>query len=101
MPFKQVWFDAPKDMSIQVFKDLPEGYTEEDKGFFAQSFRIAKTEKYSFAYFCNHKECKGWILKLPNEYEENTIDGFLSGRKGTAFYCVRCGNEIGFEGMYS
>lgn len=100
MPYKSEWFDAPKNMSVQVFKDLPENYIEEPRYFLNKSFRIAKTAKYSFAYFCNHKECKGWILELPNEYEENTI-GILSGRKGTVFYCVRCGNEIGFEGMYS
>jgi hypothetical protein len=79
MPFKLVWVPAPKDESLPVFEEEP-----------------SKEEGPS--YHCRY--CNGWIKGEPNRFKENTI-GPLSGRKGTALHCIRCGNEIDFFGMHS
>jgi hypothetical protein len=102
MPFELNWTSAPKNMKLEVFQDPPDGYVEE-KDFLFSSFRMARTSKFEYAYYCHWKDCKGWVLGIPNEYEENTMSPNhpLSGRQGTAYYCRRCGREIGFSGKVS
>lgn len=77
MPYRQVWVPAPVDESIPVLETQP---------------------SQSPSYHCRY--CNGWIMGKCNKYKEDSI-GPLSGRKGTASHCIRCGTEIDFFGMYS
>jgi hypothetical protein len=88
------------NMSLTVYKDLPTGY-EELNSRPLSGYRIARYSISKYMYFCHWKECDGWISGDPAEQEENTMSYHhpLSGRKGTAFVCRRCGREIGFSGM--
>jgi len=76
MPYRATWFPASVDKSLIVHPE-----------------RLAKP-----CYHCRY--CGGWIEGHPNQYEENSL-GPLSGRKGTASHCRRCGQEIAFFGMMS
>jgi hypothetical protein len=93
MPFEYVWKPAPKNMSLAVSQELPDGFVENYVWSFVKQFRVANNSKYELAYFCHSKECHGWILGGPMENEEYTI---LSGRDRTAYYCWRCGHGISF-----
>lgn len=102
MPYRNQWFDAPKDMSLTVHKELPEG-VEEGRFAFVRNMREASGmsgDKYLFFYFC--KRCGGWIEGHANEYSVNTLNpSQLSGRRGTEYFCCRCGEQIAFNGMMS
>lgn len=51
-------------------------------------------------YFCPH--CKGWIEGHPADQDVNDLDGRRrAGRRGTAYFCIRCTREISFSGMMS
>jgi hypothetical protein len=93
MPYRKQWFDAPKDMNLKVYQSCPEGYGEYSIGITLFHFGVSPSGK--LAYRC--RWCEGWIIGKPSEYEENTIE-VLSGRKGWASYCIRCGKEIDFFG---
>lgn len=104
MPYKLVWEPAPENKDIPVLETLPEGLNEKPCW---GNYKMAETpleevisKKIPWIYYYHCHWCKGWIKGRPNEYREDTI-GPLSGRRGTAFYCIRCGNEIGFSGMVS
>lgn len=79
MPYKLVWVPASGDKSLPVYPECPEGE----------------------AHHCHY--CRGWIPGVPETREINTmsIEHPLSGRRGTAFYCLRCGEEIDFIGEIS
>ena len=93
MPFEYVWKPAPKNMSLPVSQELPDGFVENYVWSFVKQIRVANNRKYELAYFCHSEECHGWISGEPMENEEYTK---LSGRDGTAHYCCRCGHEISF-----
>lgn len=93
MPFEYVWKPAPMNMSLPVFLELPDGFVENYMWSFIKQIRVASNNRYELIYFCDTRECNGWILGEPIENEEYTI---LSGRNGTAYYCLRCGHEISF-----
>ena len=101
MPFVSQWVPAPKNMRIEVYEELPEGFVEQDKiGFSLCGYRTARNSKYDHAYFCRH--CNGWIVGLPHDFQENTmVPEQLAGRRGTVTYCRRCGEEIAFVGCWS
>lgn len=42
--------------------------------------------------------CKGWIKGQPYEAREDSA-GLLAGRRGVMTSCIRCGSELGFEGV--
>jgi hypothetical protein len=102
MPYRNQWFDAPKDTSLIVHKELPEG-VEVDRLSFIHNLREASgyvNGRYTFFTFC--KRCGGWIEGHANEYEVNTLNSSrLSGRRGTEYHCCRCGEQIAFMGMMS
>lgn len=102
MPWKQTYEPAPKDMSLVVLKELPEGVTEHQELFSRIKTAAGKpsAEGWPHYYFCRY--CGGWIEGYPNEYRVNTMDSYrLSGRRGTESHCIRCGEQIGFSGMVS
>ena len=76
MPYQMTWVPAPKDENLVVHKE---------------KLKVP-------CYECRF--CGGWIEGSPSEYREDSI-GPLSGRRGTARHCCRCGSEISFFGMYS
>lgn len=116
MPYKQIWFDAPHDMSISVIpgdKDTPPAGYVLNGGLYGcpqairdiaaliqlvQAGRKIPEDQPVTLYYCYH--CRGWIAGVPGQYHEDNI-GLLSGRRGEVFHCRRCGNEIGFFGMMS
>jgi hypothetical protein len=93
MPFEYVWKPAPTDMSLPVFPELPDGFVENYIWSFIKQIRVARNGSDEPAFFCETRTCTGWILGEPTESEEYAI---LSGRSGTAYYCLRCGHEISF-----
>ncbi len=102
MPFRQQWFDAPKDMSLTVHKNLPEGVFEDQFRFldYLKEAHGYVDGRHVVFHFC--KRCGGWIEGHANQYEVNTLNsGRLSGRRGTEYYCCRCGEQIAFSGLMS
>lgn len=101
MPWSQHWEPAPKDMSLPVMENLPEGVAEQRQWF--SSLREADgyiNGEWKQYYFCHW--CKGWIEGHANEYSVNTLNpGKLAGRQGTEYCCRRCGREIAFNGLMS
>jgi hypothetical protein len=97
MPYHLVWEPAPKDESLTVFKELPDGYEKHSLSIFG----FDEVHKgLNTMYFCYH--CNGWIEDYPNTFSINTLNSSrLAGRCGTEFFCRRCGKEIGFIGMMS
>ena len=102
MPYRHQWFDAPKDSSLTIHNQLPEG-VEEGRLSFGHNMREASGhvgDRYMFFHFC--KRCGGWIEGQPNAFEINTLNpSQLAGRKGTEYFCRRCGEQIAFMGMMS
>lgn len=111
MPWKQVWEPNPSDDNIPLLKELPPEFKQGDfswGGVKTASIPVdvlirehqegKKIPKITSYYYCD--DCKGWIAGYPYEYREDDI-GPLCGRRGTVFSCIRCGNEIGFNGMVS
>lgn len=76
MPYRMQWTPAPKDESLIVHKEKPEGRS----------------------YKCRY--CDGWIEGQPNRYKIDTL-ALLAGRRGTEEYCRRCGQKIRFFGVIS
>lgn len=96
MPYEQHYVPAPRDPSLTVHDDLPREFAER-----ALSFGYLEAEArnpFRTMYFC--RKCEGWIEGHPNSYREDTMAP-LSGRRGTAYHCRRCGEEIAFTGMVS
>jgi hypothetical protein len=99
MPYRQVWEDAPSNKHLKVYEELPDGVAEEKFSLSNAKEASGRIDgKYVRFHYCHH--CKGWIEGSPSSFGEHTL-GPLSGRSGTAYYCLRCGHEIGFMGMYS
>lgn len=102
MPYRHQWFDAPKDTSLSVLKSLPSDVSEDRLN---DLFNLKQAAgyvdgQYKTFHFCPH--CGGWIEGHANQYEVNTLNsGHLAGRRGTEFFCCRCGERIGFFGMMS
>ena len=76
MPYKMVWVPPEKNENIPVYQERPAGP----------------------AYHCHH--CKGWIKGMESTSEIDTMT-FMAGRRGTVFYCIRCGEETDFLGVIS
>jgi len=91
MPYEQHWIPAPKDMSLPVRKDIPEGVEQNWLG-----YRSVTKGGLVRWYHCHY--CDGWIEGHPSDYEVNNNLGSLGGREGTEYYCKRCGEEIAFFG---
>jgi hypothetical protein len=87
------WYDAPADQALPVLKELPAGAqaTETEAS-------LLDGDKVLFWHKCQY--CDGWIPGMAFEAQENTL-GPMSGREGIVYYCLRCGNEIGFSGVQS
>lgn len=101
MPWRQEWFDAPKNTQLTVYKELPIGITE--RGWQLTSLKEATgyiDGKFKTFHFCYH--CGGWIEGHANQYEVNTLSpNQLAGRQGIEYFCLRCGDHIAFDGMMS
>ncbi len=103
MPYSQHYFPAPKNPSLPVLKELPPGIAEDGRQWIHNlreaSGYVAKGD-YHFYTYCDH--CGGWIRGHANEYEVNTLAPHqLAGRRGTEYYCQRCGEQLAFSGMMS
>ena len=104
-------FEFPKDLNLEVFKELPEGF--EQKGWLLgpkTAWTVMQRNEdgspspiqqpFREMTYCQH--CEGWIEARPHEHQINNLDGSrLCGRKGTEYYCARCAQEIHFSGMMS
>jgi len=100
MPYRQSWFDAPKNMSLTVHKELPDGIPEQKLSFGTREAWGTVNGEFKTFHFCRY--CGGWIEGHANQYEVNTLNASqLSGRQGTEYHCQRCGERIGFMGMVS
>jgi ribosomal protein L40E len=97
MPYEQRYVPAPTDMSLAVEDDLPREF-QERKLSIGGVLEADARNPYRVMYFC--RKCEGWIEGRPNAYREDTMAP-LSGRRGTAYHCRRCGTEIAFSGMVS
>lgn len=99
-----VWEDAPKDEGLTVHESLPPlvgelAYTSV-LGQPRQAWGATADGAPRVLHFCQH--CNGWIEGTATQYSVNTLDSSrLAGRRGTEYYCRRCGREIAFSGMMS
>jgi hypothetical protein len=93
MPYEMRWVPVPKDETLEVHQEIPQGLM--DWGYHRAGFVNGQ-------YFQFHecKKCGGWITGRPAEYRIDTL-GPLCGRKGIEYYCRRCGYQIGFDGWMS
>lgn len=102
MPYKTIWEPSPRNMDLKVWEELPEDVEERDPQFF-NPIRVARgyhEGEYHRFYFCHH--CKGWIRGEAYEFSINTLAPHqLAGRQGTEYYCLHCGEQIGFFGVMS
>ncbi len=103
MPYRQVYFDAPKDESLPVYKELPEGYTGRRSIFGVKEAHRAHYDDPGAPYalhWCDR--CGGWIPSNAECFQENTLaPHMLAGRSGHTYYCRRCGREVAFIGIMS
>jgi hypothetical protein len=105
MPWKQVYVPPPQDMSLRVWhkNELPPNVRFETIGLGFRQFEEASLitdTVWLHWYECRH--CNGWIEGYANQYSVNTLDSSrLAGRRGTEWYCRRCGEQIAFLGMMS
>lgn len=102
MPWRQVYEPAPKNERLPILENLPNGV--EEKSFSLSAIREAwghpTPETFASYYHCYR--CGGWIEGQPNSYQVNTLNpAMLAGRQGTEYYCRRCGEQIGFDGLMS
>jgi hypothetical protein len=93
IPYKMRWVPAPKDEMLNVLQEIPEGLLD-------SLYRQYGIVEDKFVCFHKCKKCGGWIEGEPTEYHIDTLRP-LSGRRGTEYYCRRCGHQIGFIGMMS
>lgn len=101
MPFVQGWEPAPKNPDLKVIAedDLPAGIIERSRsGGLRIAYGLTADEKVLHFHYC--EECGGWVEGYENHYNENSL-GYLSGRRGHAYYCARCGECISFNGIVS
>lgn len=109
--YKAEYFEFPKNPELPVFKEVPDGF-EERPYFLGPKTAWTKIARHSdgsvmrpqpklrILTFCHH--CAGWVEGEAHENMVNDLDGSrLCGRKGTEFWCPRCGKEICFCGMMS
>ena len=88
-------------MTLKVHKELPPGVTERPNrlGRLRDAHGMIGDSFVTF-HFC--PDCDGWIEGHANDYEVNTLNpARLAGRRGTEFFCRRCGYRIDFVGMMS
>ena len=108
MPWKQVWVPNPTNKTLKVHKELPPGFKASEWGRPTTAHIPAASlvkdkqagKKPDFRWFYECAYCKGWIEGRPSQYEESNL-GPLCGRRGTVYSCIRCGHELGFEGIMS
>lgn len=100
MPWRMTWQPPHIDKSIPVLELLPDGVAEQHWALMPIREAQGTTADgvYHNYYYCRH--CKGWIEGQPIATGENTL-GPLSGRNGTVYECIRCQEEIGFNGIVS
>lgn len=105
MPWKQVYVPPPQDMSLRVWhkNELPPNVRFETIGLGFRQFAEATVfghDTFQHWYECRH--CNGWIEGYANQFDVNTLDSSrLAGRRGTEWYCRRCGEQIAFIGLMS
>lgn len=94
-------FEIYWDMNLPVYKEVPADGLEIDyRGFIKDWDRLLANQELihnQFYYCC---DCEGYIKGVPTARQENSM-GFLCGRYGEAYCCIRCGSELGFNGMVS
>lgn len=98
------YFEFPKNMSLSVHKELPEGF--EVRSIFGdwEAWKVSTRDnpggKLLFLTKCHH--CGGWVEGRAHEHRIDNLDGSrLCGRRGKEYYCPRCAKEIHFSGMMS
>lgn len=95
MPFETTWVPAPRDENIPLLKELPEGvFVQCGPGIMRAYGHVDYVLRWF--YWCDR--CKGWVEGQPLTSHEDTM-GILCGRRGIATNCIRCGEELEFDGM--
>lgn len=101
MPYRQVYEPEPKDPTLEVVTELPDGITEQR----SMSFRLREARGSGDRYFevytyCS--DCGGWVKSQSNMYTVNNLNSrALAGRSGMEYYCVRCAKQLAFHGIMS
>jgi len=100
MPWRMTWQPPHVNKSIPVLETLPHGIAEQSRVIWhiREAWGTTDDGVHHEYYYCHH--CKGWIEGQAITHQENTL-GPLSGRNGIAFECIRCQEEIGFNGIVS
>jgi hypothetical protein len=93
MPWRETWYDAPRDLTLPILPELPAGVEEFIFANPRQAFGAGKPWT-----FC--PSCKGWVEGRPYTSRVDNL-GPLCGRRGTEYHCPRCGEQIAFVGMVS
>lgn len=114
MPFKMKYVEPSKNPKLESWEELPKGYKE--SSIRLAGYRIASKvceveileairEMPFMLYYCKGNVLQdlpgcGWVEGTPNDYKINTLAP-LAGRRGTEYYCAKCGAKIGFIGVIS
>lgn len=100
MPYTSWFDDPPKDPTLKVSENLPDGVAESDSFHDLHEAYGFVGEEYKTYHHCRF--CGGWIEGHAHELEVNNLNTRrLAGRQGTEYYCRRCGRQIGFFGLMS
>ena len=101
MPIIQhsVWIDPPTHKNLPVLSELPPGFYEVVRSL---GPRISRSQiNFEEMHFCD-SGCNGWIPGEATEFRVNTLEPeHLAGRRGTEYYCRRCGGHLAFIGIMS
>lgn len=85
------------DPTLSVIKQLPDG-VEEIKSWGGDSYAYSKDGESW--HYC--PSCDGWIQELAFRKYHNSLNPRMrSGRRGYAYHCRRCGDQLSFVGMRS
>jgi len=93
MPFETRW--VPPDPLPEAHVELPDGW--EEVASYTRARKAVSKEHNREAHLCY---ICGWVIGEPLTKRVSDM-GFLSGREGTAYHCLRCGREIAFTGRMS
>ena len=82
---------------VEVVPAPPDGYVE-DGLYHCWGMKVVRAPDLKGPRYHWCRSCDGWVEGRPREDRVDTL-GVLSGRRGTEYYCLRCGGHLGFDGV--
>lgn len=92
-----------KNLDLEIIQKLPSGVVPiiqlPNEAKVAGGF-VGFDNEYKTFHHC--PDCKGWIAGKPIAHKHNNLRPTrLTGRRGTSWYCARCGWQLAYRGKMS